>query len=122
MARVVLLDENTGIYYTVLEDSLRQRKPRSKKVKFTRNERQIEHISRIKAGFEEFQRSELIAKAIGTLLDGIVKGDCTSVSISTYRDEMQLTFWERKGKGSVVLASFQFSSPESFLAGIEELS
>jgi hypothetical protein len=122
MARVVLLDENTGVYYTVLEDSLRIRKRSKRKVKLARNERQVEHIARIKTGFEEYQRTELIAKAFGSMLDGIVKGECTSVSLSTYRDEMQVTFWEKRGKGSVVLASFQFSSPDGFIAGIEELS
>ena len=122
MARVVLLDENSGLYYTVLEDSLAQRKKRTKKVKFVRNERQAGQIKRIFESFNGYQSPGLVCSGLGTMLQSVVNGDCTSISLSTYRDEMQVTFWEKRGKGSEVLASFVFSSVESFVAALEELS
>jgi hypothetical protein len=121
MSRVVLLDENTGLYYTVLQDSLRLKKERTKKVKFARNEKQAGAIKRVEESFRETQNPQLVAQGIGTLLNAVVSGDCTSVSFALYRDELQVTFWERKGKGSEVLASFVFTSVEGFIAGIEGL-
>jgi hypothetical protein len=91
-------------------------------VKFVINKKQVEYIRRIEESFAANQNPALVASALGGMCQGLVEGDCTSISISVYRDELQVTFWEKKGKGSEVLASFTFSSADGFIAGYEELA
>jgi hypothetical protein len=122
MSRVVLLDESTGLYYSVLQDSLRVRKGVHKvKAKVLHNA-QARALQDVEDNFKGFEDTSAIARSLASVLGNLAKGEVSSVTVNVYGGEIQFSFWE-KSKGAVkgnLVCSFSFTSPAGFIAGVEE--
>jgi len=84
---------------------------------------QDEALERIFESFNEYQNPGNVCSSFGSMLQALSLGEASSISLSVYRAELQVTFWKKNANGkSEVIASFGFVSPEGFIAGVEELS
>ena len=120
--RVVMVDKYTGIEYSIRADTLKRRQGRKTKVKFAKPKTSNKSVTSIFSRFNETADTGLVSSSFGSILQAIADGDCSSISLTIYRDEFQITFWEKNGKSSTVLASRSFLDPEGFIAAVEELS
>jgi hypothetical protein len=117
MSRIILYDVN-GTAYAVLQDSLRERKPR--KVKVLKNQKQ-EHA--LRNAYRDFQNPDVLAP-VGAIFSELVRAICnkdiTSVSLGIYQEELQITFWEKQNGKATVVDSFSFTSIRAFLDEMKE--